>query len=59
MDTRKDEMAELIYALDNNRILIIKIKSMGLAITEKLINMINIKTVKLKNFLILTIPIVM
>jgi len=39
---RQDENAELIYALDNNHTLVMKIKSTGLPITQKLISMIKI-----------------
>ena len=39
---RQDENVELIYALDNNHTLVMKIKSTGLPITQKLINMIKI-----------------
>ena len=40
---RKDENAELIYALNKSHTLVIKIKTTGLPITEKLIDMIKIK----------------
>ena len=43
---RQDENAELIYALNNNHILIIKLRSEGIPITEKLINMIEVNTSK-------------
>lgn len=59
---RQDENVELIYALDNNHTLKIVIKSTGLPITEKMINMIKltkstnyasyIKIEKESNFLI-------
>ena len=39
----KSENAELIYALNNNHILVIQIQTNGLPITEKLIDMIKIK----------------
>ena len=39
---RKDENVELVYALDNNHILIIKIESKGVSITKKLIDMIKL-----------------
>lgn len=39
---RQDENVELIYALDNNHTLVMKIKSTGLPITKKLISMIKI-----------------
>lgn len=45
---RKDENAELIYALNNSHILVISIKTTGVPITEKLIN--NIKIKKSKNY---------
>lgn len=40
----KLENAELIYSLDNNHILIIKIKTYKIPITQKLINMIKIES---------------
>lgn len=43
---RPDENVELIYALNNSHTLIIQIKATGLPITEKLIDMIKIKTSK-------------
>ncbi len=43
---RKDENIELIYALGNNRVLTIKIESTGVALTQKLIDMIKIKLIK-------------
>ncbi len=45
-DKRKDENAELIYALNNSHILVISIKTTGLPITEKLISQIKINTSK-------------
>ena len=45
---RRDENAELIYALDNNHILVIKFETVGLPITEKLISMI--KIIDIKNY---------
>ena len=45
---RQDENTELIYALDNNHILVIKISSNGIALTKKLIE--SIKVVDYKNY---------
>ena len=45
---RRDENIELIYALNKNHILVIKLSSSGVGIPEKLINMINIE--KSKNY---------
>lgn len=39
---RQDENVELIYALDNNHILVMKLASTGVPITQKLINMLKI-----------------
>lgn len=43
---RKDENIMLIYALNKNHILTIEVSSKGIGITEKLINMIRIDTIK-------------
>ena len=45
---RQDENAEIIYALDNNHMLVFKLESKGIALTKKLIE--SIKVVDYKNY---------